>query len=52
MVSNFRFYYPKVMKNILCFGDSNTYGYNPENGGRYDDASRWTGILQDILRND
>lgn len=40
------------MKNILCFGDSNTYGFNPENGGRYDYTSRWTGILQDLLKDD
>lgn len=38
------------MKNILCFGDSNTYGYNPENGGRYDKYLRWTGILQELLK--
>ncbi len=23
------------MKQIVCFGDSNTYGYIPENGERY-----------------
>ena len=34
------------MKNILCFGDSNTFGFNPENGSRYDKNTRWTGILQ------
>lgn len=33
------------MKNILCFGDSNTFGYNPENKSRYDFDDRWTGIL-------
>ena len=37
------------MKNILCFGDSNTYGFNPENGSRYDTESRWTSILKQIL---
>lgn len=40
------------MKNVLCFGDSNTYGFNPENGGRYDNTSRWTGILQELLKDD
>lgn len=35
--------------NILCFGDSNTHGYNPQNGGRYDRDVRWTGILQSLL---
>lgn len=40
------------MKNILCFGDSNTYGFNPENGGRYSNDSRWTGVLQELLKED
>lgn len=35
--------------NILCFGDSNTHGYNPSNGGRFDRNTRWTGILQSLL---
>ncbi len=29
-----------MKKRILCFGDSNTYGYTPA-GGRYDDQTRW-----------
>ena len=33
------------MKKILCFGDSNTYGYIPSNGARYDKNTRWTGVL-------
>lgn len=37
------------MKNILCYGDSNTYGMNPEDGQRYDYNIRWTGILQNLL---
>lgn len=32
------------MKHILCFGDSNTHGYIP-GGGRYDESTRWTGLL-------
>ena len=33
--------------NIICFGDSNTYGYDPRGhfGGRYDVDSRWVDIL-------
>ena len=33
--------------NVICFGDSNTYGYDPRNyfGGRYDADSRWVDIL-------
>lgn len=37
------------MKQILCFGDSNTWGYNPADGGRYPYDVRWTGRLQDML---
>lgn len=40
------------MKTILCYGDSNTYGYNPENGMRYDYDIRWTGVLQNLLGSD
>ncbi len=34
---------------ILCYGDSNTYGYNPANGLRYPKNVRWTGRLQEML---
>ena len=37
------------MKTILCYGDSNTYGYNPSNGFRYPENVRWTGRLQSAL---
>ena len=32
---------------VICFGDSNTYGYNPRGyfGGRYDADCRWVDIL-------
>ena len=32
---------------ILCFGDSNTYGYDPRGffGDRYDAGDRWTALL-------
>ena len=32
---------------VICFGDSNTYGYDPRGyfGGRYDVDSRWVDIL-------
>lgn len=36
------------MINILCFGDSNTFGTNPS-GGRWDLHERWTSVLQDEL---
>lgn len=33
---------------IMCYGDSNTYGYDPRSylGGRYSEAVRWTGLLK------
>ncbi len=37
------------MKKIVCFGDSNTYGYNPETGGRYGEDIRWPRVLQKLL---
>ena len=39
----------KVMKTVLCFGDSNTFGYDPESGLRYPRDVRWTGVLQKLL---
>ncbi|WP_286937719.1 MULTISPECIES: GDSL-type esterase/lipase family protein [unclassified Pseudoalteromonas] len=39
----------QITKNILCFGDSNTWGLNPETGKRYDEKTRWTARLQQQL---
>ena len=36
------------MRKILCFGDSNTYGFNPKDGSRYDINTRWSGRLKNI----
>ena len=36
-------------KNILCFGDSNTFGSDPRGGARYDRHTRWPGVLRDTL---
>ena len=36
------------MINILCFGDSNTFGTNPK-GGRHSWNTRWPGRLQVLL---
>lgn len=30
---------------IICFGDSNTYGYDTETNGRFPRDARWTGVL-------
>ena len=37
------------MITVLCYGDSNTYGYNPVNGLRYPKDVRWPGVLQKLL---
>ena len=37
-----------MQKRILCFGDSNTYGYIPT-GGRYDEHTRWPMRMRDVL---
>lgn len=37
------------MKNILCFGDSNTWGYDPATQTRFSKDIRWTGVLQQLL---
>ena len=34
---------------ILCYGDSNTFGYIPGRGGRYNRHTRWPGRLQELL---
>ena len=33
------------MKQILCFGDSNTYGLIPGTKDRYDWDTRWSGRI-------
>ena len=40
------------MKTIVCFGDSNTWGYSPSISGRYPFEKRWTSILQEKLGKD
>lgn len=37
------------MKTILCYGDSNTWGYNPETLERFTISERWTGVLAQEL---
>lgn len=36
-------------KTVMCFGDSNTWGFPPAGGPRYDRATRWPGVLQQEL---
>ena len=33
------------MKRILCYGDSNTWGFIPGSGKRYPSDVRWTGVM-------
>lgn len=40
------------MKKVLCFGDSNTFGFNPKTGERYQKNERWSGILSDKAKNE
>jgi lysophospholipase L1-like esterase len=37
------------MKTVLCYGDSNTWGYNPGTGERFSRDERWTGVLRQKL---
>ena len=36
-----------MFRRLLCYGDSNTYGYDPRSylGGRYPKSVRWTALL-------
>ena len=38
------------MKRVICFGDSNTFGYDPRSylGSQYPEDVRWTGLLRDM----
>ena len=37
------------MKNIFCYGDSITWGFDPVTWSRYDYKDRWTSVLQEKL---
>ncbi len=41
-----------MKKRILCFGDSNTWGYIPGTAERYSEDERWTCLLQNKLGSD
>lgn len=34
---------------VLCYGDSNTWGYDPSTRGRFGPTTRWTGVLARLL---
>lgn len=37
------------MRTILCYGDSNTWGFDPATRTRFAPDVRWTGVLADRL---
>ena len=37
------------MKTILCYGDSNTWGYDPVTQDRFPPDTRWPGVLRHEL---
>ncbi|MBQ9989386.1 MAG: lipolytic enzyme, G-D-S-L [Lachnospiraceae bacterium] len=39
----------KIYKKIVCFGDSNTHGYNSKTMGRFSEEERWTCLLNKYL---
>lgn len=38
-----------MSKTIVCFGDSNTHGYNSKNNGRFTEKERYTCLLDELL---
>lgn len=36
-------------KRVVCFGDSNTWGYDAQTGGRFDDDARWAQVMAGAL---
>jgi lysophospholipase L1-like esterase len=40
------------VKRILCYGDSNTWGYDPVTKDRFDAETRWTRVLGSALGRD
>ncbi len=37
------------MKTVLCYGDSNTWGFDPATQNRFPRDVRWTGVLRNSL---
>ena len=40
---------PSAERDVLCYGDSNTYGTIPASEGRFPRDVRWPGVLADEL---
>lgn len=45
------FLYHTSMK-IICYGDSNTWGFNPHGGNRFDKTTRWPAVMSACLGPD
>lgn len=41
-----------MIRRVLCYGDSNTWGYVPGIRNRYPENVRWTGVVQQLLGDD
>jgi lysophospholipase L1-like esterase len=41
-----------AVRTVLCYGDSNTWGYDPASGTRFSPNVRWTGVLARDLGNE
>merc|ERR1712000_570187 len=39
-------------RTIVCYGDSNTWGFDPATAGRFPRKERWTGVLQALLSDE
>jgi lysophospholipase L1-like esterase len=37
------------MRTVVCYGDSNTWGSDPETGERFAEEVRWPGVLRRVL---
>ena len=42
----------KYIKKVICFGDSNTHGYNSKTMGRFSEEERWPKLLGKFLGED
>ena len=41
-----------MKRRIVCFGDSNTWGFNARTGERFPEGIRWTSLLAELLGNE
>ncbi len=40
-----------MQKTILCFGDSNTWGWDPKSEKRLELDKRWPGVVRKVVGN-